>query len=132
MSGTAVKQVPVQQTPPRILLVTKDQLLQHKLSRILANQPCHFVHQKPAGPAGRELSNLPDAEVVLLDICASITTVLHSLGSFGECRPTTRIVLIVPESEMYFWTEVIRAGAWECLPKPVEEAELQAVLLNAL
>jgi FixJ family two-component response regulator len=33
---------------------------------------------------------------------------------------------------MYFWIEAIHAGAWECLPKPVEEAELNAVLLRSI
>jgi hypothetical protein len=32
---------------------------------------------------------------------------------------------------MYFWIEAIHLGAWECLPKPVEETELKVVLIDA-
>jgi hypothetical protein len=33
---------------------------------------------------------------------------------------------------MYFWIEAIHAGAWECLPKPVEGPELKAVLVKSI
>ena len=132
MSGTAVKQVAAKSSPPRILVVTNDELLQHKLSRLFANEPYNLCFKKPAGRASRELSHLPDAEVVLLDISTSLEALLHSLACLKEGHPQTEIVLLVPQSEMYFWIEAIHAGAWECLPKPVEEAELKAVLLRSI
>lgn len=132
MSATAVKQVAAKSNPPRILVVTNDELLQHKLSRLFASKHYHLCFKKPAGRASRELSRLPDAEVVLLDISTSLEALLHSLASLKERHPKTEVVLLVPQSEMYFWIEAIHAGAWECLPKPVEEAELKAVLLRSI
>ena len=72
MSAVAVKQVTASGNPPRILVVTNDELLQHKLSRLLASQHYDLCFKKPAGRASRDLSHLPDAEVVLLDISTSL------------------------------------------------------------
>ena len=132
MSGIAIKQAAAESKPVHMLLVTDDQLLQHKLSRILASQPCRITFRKPAGQANREFQHLPDAGVVLLDISTSLEAILDSLVLFCERHPKTRLVLTVPLSEMHWWIETIHAGAWECLPKPVEEAELKAVLLRSI
>jgi DNA-binding NtrC family response regulator len=132
MSATAVKHVAARCTPPRILVVTNDDLLQHKLSRLFASKSYNLCFRKPAGRASQELSHLPDAEVVLLDISTSLEGLLHSLTSLKERHPKTEVVLMVPQSEMYFWIEAIHAGAWECLPKPVEGSELKAVLVKSI
>jgi DNA-binding NtrC family response regulator len=132
MSATAVKHVAAKGTPPRILVVTNDDLLQHKLSRLFASKSYNLSFRKPAGQASQGLSHLPDAEVVLLDISASLEGLLHSLASLKERHPKTEVVLLVPQSEMYFWIEAIHAGAWECLPKPVEGSELKAVLVKSI
>ena len=132
MSATAVKHVAAKCTPPRILVVTNDDLLQHKLSRLFANKAYNLCFRKPAAPASQELSHLPDAQVVLLDISTSLEGLLHSITSLKERHPKTEVVLLVPQSEMYFWIEAIHAGAWECLPKPVEESELKAVLVKSI
>ena len=132
MSAIAVKQVAAKSSPPRILVVTNDELLQHKLSRLFAGKAYNLCFKKPARRASQELSHLPDAEVVLLDISTSLEGLLHSLASLKERHPKTEVVLLVPQSEMYFWIEAIHAGAWECLPKPVEETELKAVLLRSI
>jgi len=127
-----MKQATAESKPQRMVLVSDDELLQHKLSRILANQPCRIILKKPAGQAKREFPHLPDAAVVLLDISTSLQAILDSLSLFCERHPKTRVVLTVPLSEMHWWIETIHAGAWECLPKPVEEAELKAVLLRSI
>jgi two-component system, cell cycle response regulator len=132
MSATAVKHAATTGNPPRILVVTNDELLQHKLTRLSASKHYNLSFKKPAGRPSTELSRLPDAEVVLLDISASLQGLLQSLASLKERHPQTEVVLLVPQSEMYFWIEAIHAGAWECLPKPVEEAELEAVLAKSL
>src|SRR5262245_49847244 len=128
MSGSAIKQGAAESKPPRMVLVTDDELLQHKLSRILPKQSCRIVLRKPAGQANWEFQNLPDAAVVLVDTSNSLESILDSLSLFCERHPKTRVVLTVPLPEMRWWLETIHAGAWECLPKPVEEAELKAVL----
>jgi len=132
MSATAVKHVAAKGTPPRILVVTNDELLQHKLSRLFASKAYNLCFKKPAGRASRELSHLPDADVVLLDISTSLEGLLHSLACLKERHPKTEVVLLVPQSEMYFWIEAIHAGAWECLPKPVAGSELKAVLVKSI
>ena len=132
MSATAVKHVAAKGTPPRILVVTDDDLLQHKLSRLFSSKAYNLRFKKPAGRASQELSHLPDADVVLLDISTPLEEFLHSLASLKEHYPKTPVVLLVPQSEMYFWIEAIHAGAWECLPKPVEESELKAVLVESI
>ena len=132
MSATAVKQAAAKSSPPRILVVTNDQLLQHKLARLFRKEHYNLCFKKPSARARRELSHLPDAEVVLLDISTSLEGFLPSLASLKRRHPKTEVVLLVPQSEMYFWIEAIHAGAWECLPKPVEEAELKAVLLRSI
>jgi DNA-binding NtrC family response regulator len=132
MSATAVKHVAAKSGPPRILVVTDDELLQHKLSRLFASKDYSLCFKKPAGRASQELSQLPDAEVVLLDISASLKGLLHSLACLKKRHPKTEVVLLVPQSEMYFWIEAIHAGATECLPKPVEGAELEAVVVKSI
>jgi len=132
MSATAVKPVAARSTPPRILVVTNDELLQHKLFRLFAGKAYNLCFRKPAARASQELSHLPDAEVVLLDISTSLELLLHALTSLKERHPKTEVVLLVPQSEMYFWIEAIHAGAWECLPKPVEVSELKAVLVKSI
>ena len=104
MVATAAGHGATKSRSQRILAVTDDELLQHKIARLFAKEPYNLCFKKPTRRASKELSHLPDAEVVLL----------------------------VPQSEMYFWIEAIHAGAWECLPKPVEEAELKAVLLRSI
>ena len=132
MSATAAKHIAAKSTPPRILVVTNDELLQHKLSRLLGSKHYNLCFKKPAGRVSRELAHLPDADVVLLDISTSLERLLHSLVSLKECHPKTEVVLLVPQSEMYFWIEAIHAGARECLPKPVEESELKLVLVKSI
>jgi DNA-binding NtrC family response regulator len=131
MSARAVKHV-AKSSPPRILVVTDDELLQHKLSRLFASTAYSFCFKKPAGRASQELSYLPDADVVLLDISTSLDELLHSLACLKERYPKTDVVLLVSQSEMYFWIEAIHAGAWECLPKPVEGSELEAVVVMSI
>jgi DNA-binding NtrC family response regulator len=130
MSTVAVTQAAARGTP-RILVVTNDELLQHKLSRLFTSR-VNLCFKKQAGRASKTLSHLPDAEVVLLDISSSLEGLLHSLECLKERHPTTKIVLLVPPSEMYYWIEAIQAGAWECLPKPVEASELRAVLVKSI
>ena len=118
--------------PRRILVVTSDDLLQHKLSRLFAHEHYNLCFKTPSGRVGRKLSHLPDADVMLLDISTPLEEFLHSLASLKEHHPKTPVVLLVPQSEMYFWIEAIHAGAWECLPKPVEGSELKAVLVESI
>ena len=132
MSATAVKHVAAKCMPPRILVVTNDELLQHKLSGLFASKAYNLCFKKPAGRASNELSRLPDADVVLLDISTSLEGLLHSLACLKERHPKTEVVLLVPQSEMYFWIEAIHAGAWQCLPKPVAGSELKAVLVKSI
>jgi DNA-binding NtrC family response regulator len=131
MVARAAKQVDPKTTPPRLLVVTSDELLQRKVSRLLAEEHCRLCFRKRGRRIGRDLSGLPEAEVVLLDVSGSLKTVLHALASLIEWHPEARVVVLVPESEMYFWIEAIHLGAWECLPKPVDETELKAVLMDA-
>jgi len=132
MVATAAGHGATKSRSQRILAVTDDELLQHKIARLFAKEPYNLCFKKPTRRASKELSHLPDAEVVLLDISTSLEALLHSLASLKERHPKTEVVLLVPQSEMYFWIEAIHAGAWECLPKPVEEAELKAVLLRSI
>ncbi len=53
MSATAVKHVAAKGTPPRILVVTNDELLQHKLSRLFASKAYNLCFKKPAGRASQ-------------------------------------------------------------------------------
>ncbi len=131
MVATAAKQVDAKSTPSRLLVVTSDELLQHKVSRLLAEEHCELCFRKPGRRMGRDLSWLSEAEVVLLDVSGPLKTVLHALASLTERHPEAKVVVLVPQSEMYFWIEAIHLGAWECLPKPVEETELKAVLMDA-
>jgi DNA-binding NtrC family response regulator len=128
MMATAARQTAAKGTPPRLLVVTSDELLQHKVSRLLAEEHCRLCFRKPGRRIGRDLS---EAEVVLLDVSGPLKIVLHALASLTERHPEARVVVLVPQSEMYFWIEAIHLGAWECLPKPVEETELKAVLMDA-
>ena len=98
MSATAVKQAAAKSSPPRILVVTNDELLQHKLARLFRKEHYNLCFKKPAGRARRELSHLPDAEVVLLDISTSLEALLHSLPSLKDRHPKTEVVLLVPQS----------------------------------
>jgi len=132
MSATAVKHAVAKGAPPRILVVSNDELLQHKLCRLFASKAYNLLFKKPAGRGSQELLHLPDAEVVLLDISTSLEGLLHALTSLKERHPRTEVVLLVPQSEMYLWIEAIHAGAWECLPKPVEGSELKAVLVKSI
>ena len=131
MMATAARQTAAKGTPPRLLVVTSDELLQHKVSRLLAEEHCRLCFRKPGRRIGRDLSGLPEAEVVLLDVSGFLKAVLHALASLTERHAEARVVILVPQSEMYFWIEAIHLGAWECLPKPVEETELKAVLMDA-
>ena len=132
MSATAVKHVAAKCTPPRILVVTNDELLQHKLSRLFTSKAYNLCFKKAGERASKELSHLPDADVVLLDISTSLEGLLHSLACLKARHPKTEVVLLVPQSEMYFWIEAIHAGASECLPKPVAGSELKAVLVKSI
>jgi DNA-binding NtrC family response regulator len=114
------------------LVVTNDELLQHKLTRLFAHEDYDLAFEEPAERVDRKLSYLSAAEVVLIDLSTSLEALLHALRSLKERHPQTEVVLLVPQSEMYFWVEAIRAGAWECLPKPVEESELKAVLVRSI
>ena len=132
MAATGFKKIAVKSHSPSILVVTSDDLLQRKLSRVFGSKHYHLCFKKPTNPVSSQLAHLPDAEVVLLDISTSLEGVLHSLASIKRSRPNTAVVLLVPQSEMYFWIEAIHAGAWECLPKPVAGSELKAVLVKSI
>ena len=131
MPAAAVKQATARGMH-RILVVTNDELLQHKLSRLFASKAYNLCFRRPTGRGCKELSHLPDADVVLLDISTPLEGLLHSLACLKERHPKTEVVLLVPQSEMYFWIEAIHAGAWECLPKPVEASELKSVLVKSV
>jgi DNA-binding NtrC family response regulator len=132
MVATAARQAPAKSRPPRILVLSGDELLQHKVSRLFAKEHYRLCFKKAGRRTGVALSGkLPDAEVVLLDVSGALKTVLPSLASLQEGHPDANIVVLVPQSEMYFWMEAIHLGAWECLPKPIDETELKAVLMDA-
>jgi DNA-binding NtrC family response regulator len=132
MTAAAVKKTGTKSSSPRILVVTSDDLLQHKLSRLFSSEDYNLCFKAPAGSASSKLSHLPHADVILLDISTSLEGLLHSLVALKERHAEAQVVLLVPQTEMYFWIEAIHAGAWECLPKPVEEAELKSVLLKSI
>jgi ActR/RegA family two-component response regulator len=131
MVATAARQAPAKTRPPRILVLSGDELLQHKVSRLFAEEHYQLCFKKPGRRMAVNLSGLPDAEVVLLDVSGALNTILPSLASLQEGHPDANIVVLVPQPEMYFWMEAIHLGAWECLPKPINETELKAVLMDA-
>jgi DNA-binding NtrC family response regulator len=131
MVATAARQAPAKTRPPRILVLSGDELLQHKVSRLFAEEHYRLCFKEPGRRMGVNLSGLPDAEVVLLDVSGALKTNLPCLASLQEGHPDANIVVLVPQAEMYFWMEAIHLGAWECLPKPIDETELKAVLIEA-
>jgi DNA-binding NtrC family response regulator len=131
MAATAVTQSAAKSRTSRILLVTDDELLRHRISQIFAKDHYELTFWKPEGRFRQYLSRLSDTDIVVLDIWDSLKTALRSLQSFKKEHPRTKVILLVPQSQMYWWIEAINMGAWECLPKPVEWGELKAVLIHA-
>ncbi|MFW6044830.1 MAG: sigma-54-dependent transcriptional regulator [Planctomycetota bacterium] len=100
------------------LAVSEDQSLREKLSSLL--QP-HSRQVITAEEAGEGLHWLADAspELIVIDLSNDTDRGLRVLSASKDMAPASKVLALVEDGDMDTAVAAIKAGAWNCIPKPL-------------
>jgi DNA-binding NtrC family response regulator len=73
----------------------------------------------------------PPFDAVLMEPLTSFESLLAGLAALKERCPQTKVILVSEPEDLYCWTDAIRRGAYEFLPKPLKPDDIRWVIFNA-
>jgi DNA-binding NtrC family response regulator len=117
---------------PRILVVGSEPTTMHSLSAMLAGT-AYCAEESTLGAEAFARINLePAPDLVLLELGRGNGKGLPILQRLREMQPDLAIVVLLASGDTRQVVEAIRLGAQDCLKVPLQEAEVQQVLLRYL
>jgi PleD family two-component response regulator len=114
----------------RILVVHHEQPARSQLAELLSQRGFR-PRQASSGPEALKKLEKEDYAVVLLDVEAPRPGAVDIVGQLLHVKPEQTIVVLAPEGSMLAGAALTR-GAHSVIPKPIQPAELEIGLRNAL
>ena len=117
---------------PHVLVVGSEPTTLHSLSAMLAGSACRAEESVLGAEALVRVHRDPAPDLVLLDLGDGNGNALPILQQLRAMRPDLAIVVLSASGDTREVVEAIRLGAQDYLNVPLQEAELQKVLLRHL
>src|SRR5437867_7585096 len=114
----------------RVLIVDDERSLRDSCSSVLQYEG-YQVTACSRGDEARETLERHKFDVVLLDLYMPRVSGLRLLRTCLEAHPGTIVIVITGRPSVDSSLEVLRAGAWDYLPKPFSATHLQILLARA-
>src|SRR5437867_11707884 len=114
----------------RVLIVDDERSLRDSCSSVLQYEG-YQVTACSRGDEARETLERHKFDVVLLDLYMPRVSGLRLLRTCLEAHPETIVIVITGRPSVDSSLEVLRAGAWDYLPKPFSATHLQILLGRA-
>ena len=114
-----------------ILLIEDTASLQYVYETIL-RKAGYSVHAERTGEAGRRAFRRLRPRLVLLDVMLPDIDGLDLMGELLAQAPGTRVIVITAHGSINRAVQAMRAGAYEFLVKPFDEARLCVAVENAM
>jgi DNA-binding NtrC family response regulator len=116
----------------RILVVDADKEIRQVLSQILEEEDHEVIFGQSPESLDQMLAAPFRFDVVLIELTQRPEPMLDMLLVLKELCPRTEVIFISQPSDIHFWLEAIRRGAYEYLPKPVDREDLLWTIGSAL
>jgi two-component system response regulator AtoC len=118
---------------PHILVVGSDPAIMRSVTAMLAETSCRAEESAMGADAVAKLHCSPAPDLVLLEFGnGNHTAGLQVLQEMRTIRPELAVVVLLASSDTRQVVEAIRLGARDYLTIPLQEIELQQVLLRCL
>jgi DNA-binding NtrC family response regulator len=114
-----------------VLLVEDTETLSMVYSQVLTRAGLPVVCAYSLAEARRKLGEAPP-QLVLLDLQLPDGDGLELLESLRETSPELRVIVITANGSIYRAVQAMRAGAFDFLVKPFDDARLLNAVRNAL
>jgi two-component system response regulator AtoC len=117
---------------PHILVVGSDPAIMRSVTAMLAETSFRAEETTIGGDAVAKLHRNPSPDLVLLELGNGNDAGLQVLQEIRSTRPELAIVVLLAAGDTRQVVEAIRLGARDYLTVPLQEIELQQVLLRCL
>jgi two-component system response regulator AtoC len=117
---------------PHILVVGSDPAIMRSVTAMLAETSCRAEESAIDGDAVAKVHRNPSPDLVLLELGNGNDAGLQVLQEIRSTRPELAIVVLLASGDTRQVVEAIRLGARDYLTVPLQEIELQQVLLRCL
>ena len=114
----------------RILIVDDERTLRESCATLLRSQGYSVAASGRGDEALQTLKSSP-FDIVLIDLYMSQVPGLALLRAALDVRPDTLVVMMTGNPSVDSSIEVLRAGAWDYLPKPFSATHLQVLVGRA-
>ena len=114
----------------RILIVDDERTLRESCATLLRSQGYSVTASGRGDEALQTLKSSP-FDIVLIDLYMSQVPGLALLRAALDVRPDTLVVMMTGNPSIDSSIEVLRAGAWDYLPKPFSATHLQVLVGRA-
>jgi DNA-binding NtrC family response regulator len=116
----------------RVLVIDADLQVRKWLTETLKANACEVVYAE--SPQRLEKALLEDAPfgAILMDLYHPVEEIFDLIPIIKARDPKTEIIFVSRLAEVDLWIESIQRGAYDYLPKPLDQNELRRVVNNAL
>jgi DNA-binding NtrC family response regulator len=116
----------------RVLVIDADLQVRKWLTETLKANACEVVYAE--SPLRLEKVLLEDAPfgAILMDLYQPVEEIFDLIPIIKARDPKTEIIFVSRLAEVDLWIESIQRGAYDYLPKPLDQNELRRVVNNAL
>jgi DNA-binding NtrC family response regulator len=116
----------------RVLVIDADLQVRKWLTETLKANACEVVYAE--SPQRLEKVLLEDAPfgAILMDLYQPVEEIFDLIPIIKARDPKTEIIFVSRLAEVDLWIESIQRGAYDYLPKPLDQNELRRVVNNAL
>ena len=116
----------------RLLVVDADVRVWDSVFQVLQSDLSEFICEVSIDGLGKVLLNNAPFDVILIDVYRPVQKFLELPSLIKAIAPRTEVVFISRFFDQQLRSRLLRSGAYECLPKALDENDLRKAILNAV
>jgi DNA-binding NtrC family response regulator len=116
----------------RILVIDADLQARERVAETLKADACEVVFEESPERLEKVLSEDAPFGAILMDLNQPVEEIFGLIPIVKARDPKTEIIFVSRLAEEELWMESIQRGAYDYLPKPLDQNELRRVVNNAL
>ena len=122
----------VEETQPSLLVIDGEAQVREVVSEALKGDSCQVVFEESNVQDGNMLLENSQFDIVLMDLCDPVERVFELMSTIKERSPRTEVIFVSHLADVPLWIESIQRGAYDLLPKPLDQRELLRIVRGAL
>jgi DNA-binding NtrC family response regulator len=116
----------------RVLVIDADLQVRKWLTETLKANACEVVNAESPQRLEKALFEYAPFGAILMDLYEPVEEIFELIPIIKARDPKTEIIFVSRLAEEDLWIESIQRGAYDYLPKPLDQNELRRVVNNAL